>query len=1538
MPTHSFSQQDLDKLANEALTLIELAEAQLLSWGFVRVQSNLADELPLLLERLSQIGHELWAHAQAEGIGSQDILDNLRERKLLFDQRGRYRSRFAEAVRLLFLLRQVLPWLPWNEAPRLVSDMRLHLQRRRYPRRDVPASELVAALEQMDADDLERSVITTLLRGTDGSAFDLARFQKEAVLQQLRFLRERGDRALVIGAGTGAGKTKAFYIPALAHIASLVGEPWTKAIAIYPRVELLKDQLLEAWSEARKLDALLSARQLRPVTVGAYYADTPRSAQALIENDKRRSRFQLWNQTAVKDGWIFPSMPCPTCRHELVWYREDVVAEAAANQKGHYGRFARLRCSSCKLEVGEGQIALTREQMIKHPPDLLFTTTETLNRRLSRSTEHALFGIGVRRPPRLLLLDEIHTYEGMSGAQVAYLLRRWRHARGRHPGQGLLIVGLSATLAQAERFFARLTGLPTEQVQYIMPAEADLIEEGVEYNLILKGDPVSGTSLLSTSVQTAMLLARMLDPAASREQDTVSRGAFGQKIFAFTDTLDVINRWFHIEQDAEVNQVLSSLRMRPRQAANDEMQRRQEAGQWWWACEQIGHDLEAPLILDLTSSQYRGVRAEANLVLATSTLEVGFNDPLVGAVIQHKAPRSMASFLQRKGRAGRTRSMRPWMVVVISAYGRDRWAFQHAENLFSPTLPPIELPLENVYVRKMQAAYTLMDWLAATLAHKGKRVDIWAAFSSDERNRQKSGVQETRRSICALLKEVLTGGEALNGLQTHLDAALGLHGDEYALNAILWGEPRPLLLEVIPTLLRQLESDWQRVEAGVVVTWSDSISPNPMPHFISPTLFSLMSLPELQLHIPDSLAPHAPLRDDQFMELVQGMGEFAPGHVSKRYARSHLLKEAHWLPLPDEALIDGSVAQLQGLAIEYDPTPRRVTIDEVELLLYPPRAYRLAIIPPTVLPTSSARLFWRSRFEPQNRGAISGDEAPSRMLSLAPNSPWRQVLSELRAYTLSSGSWVEVTRAAVGVRAETRYSNGTERRRRLRFAQGEQPAALGFSLCVDAIAVRFTLLDTSRLIATTAWPRLRQSLVPAYLLYRLEQDPRLVARELSEFEVGWLWQLETSMLMAVAVARNVTLELAAEEVASNRLALAEHTMDVIFQSQRIDEEDDLDRTGRLRDRLTQLIATPEVATVLAECATVLWAAPDSDLMAWLQQCYAASLGATLLDALSKLAPDINPDDLTMDVEGDTIWIAEQTPGGVGLIERMVEAIHRRPRDLDQQLLDSIRHCDRELLADQLASVTALMAENEPQLAAAFATARTSTDMRGSTQTLRDLMAALEGQGIAATRELIVAINTRILRPSSDTDSDTLIAALTSRWAVEQGRLACAIDPRVMAVAARNIPEIEEQVQAVLRRIGGPEAAIGESQIFNLLQSLLWLECRDSCPDCIDQGQPYQRMAKPSRTLLRALIDPEDDLVVYGVAGWQERVLALLGERHTAQVICQQAEVGVLRVEFAHLLATLVEVGFQQHYPTLEQLERRGQHWLASLVIRDLIQS
>lgn len=1550
MSTTAFTR--LNSLCNEVLTLIEVDETKLLNWGFFDVRSNLKTHIGDIVRRLPLSSQALWNEAQENGITADDILENLIERRLVFKLTiaGNvfYRTRFAETIRLLYLLRQRFSFADWQTASRLVSDLKIQLQRRRYPKRDIEPNELTSDLRHLHASQLYIEAVQCLLTVADGEHLKLARFQKESILQLIRNLRNPGERALVIGAGTGSGKTKAFYIPALAEItASMTSDYAVKALALYPRVELLKDQLAEIFAEARKVDGLLKKNARRMITLGAYYGDTPTAAQQFLAFPP-----ESWLLNNTRDGWICPFFFCPDClSHELTWYRQDIEQEVKDNQRGIYGKYARLRCPVCSFGVKGDQLLLTREQMIKQPPDILFTTTEMLNRRLSRTSEHHLFGIDAAgKPPQLVLLDEIHTYEGLPGAQVAYLLRRWKYSRSPHARTNLCFVGLSATLTNAEVFFSKLTGVPEHRVGYIYPRDEDLEDEGIEYNVVLKGDPVSGTSLLSTSVQTVMLLGRILDPAKSP-----SEGAYGKKIFAFTDKLDVINRWYHIEQEAETRKTLSQFRDQNPKLGSDARRICYQTGQDWLICKHIGHDLRAPLRLELTSSQYRGVNSNANLVIATSTLEVGFNDPEVGVVVQHKAPRSLASFLQRKGRSGRIRQMRPWMVVVTSAYGRDRWAFQHNENLFSPHLESINLPLENYYVRKIQATYALMDWLAFVLKREQgySNADVWDLLSSDDKGRD-GQLQKLRRAIRELLEGVLRGTQRKH-LQEYLYHALGIQDKETVLS-LLWGEPRSLLFEVIPTLLRQLESNWQRVNNGTVESWADNITSHPMPDFVPPNLFSDLNLPELLLHIPDKPSndkaqnAQAPImRKDEYMPLLQALNEFAPGHVSKRYSRKHLIREAHWLELPEEAQLSRGMLPLQYLKLERFEIPKLLIVDDIEYQIYQPRAYTLGLVPENVKNTSSAYLTWRSYFVPKRqlttdipeqveRGSDGEDEAESvaTHLKLMPNSPWLRFFRKISSFTQANSSWVEVTRLATGVRVETRYNGGTEIRRTLLFEESGQPAALGFTIYADALCFEVEPLDVQQIVTHAAWPTLYQHLGPEYFLYKLQHDVRLAEVRLSSFEIGWLWQLELSILVAVAVTQQCSLSEAARQVRDDRERLAERAMKVIFQSQQVEEDDEEDKVGRLHQKLMEFIADRVVQDALNDNETVLWDYNDQGLPNWLRSCYMSSLGATLFAAVVQLLPDINADDLVMDVERDRIWISETSAGGVGLISRIADAIALRPREFDLQMLDTLQHCDRDQLAGQLQAIAHLVDQADPALISAFARVRDVADLPRQLETRQALASVLESHGVSATRELIVALNAKFLRPNSSRDTDKLIATLVRFWHQEEERIGCAIDLRVMAVAALRIPAIKEQVRDVLERIGGTQTRTDESQIFNLLQSLLWLSCHDSCPDCIETQQPYQQLARPSRTLLLTLLNPRTHPIPYGLSAWKEHVQQELASAYYVQISCEQGLLEECKKSLLDILTEPIEIGFQFFFPMVERVARVGQQWIIDMSIRELM--
>ena len=111
--------------------------------------------------------------------------------------------------------------------------------------------------------------------------------------------------------------------------------------------------------------------------------------------------------------------------------------------------------------------------------------------------------------------------------------------------------------------------------------------------------------------------------------------------------------------------------------------------------------IKPKLIVTLGKVAACTIMQNKDALVATASLEVGFNDKQVGAVIQHKAPKGSASFIQRKGRAGRSRLMRPWTVTVLSGYGKDRLAYQGFEKLFDPELPPPIIPISGAFVQDL---------------------------------------------------------------------------------------------------------------------------------------------------------------------------------------------------------------------------------------------------------------------------------------------------------------------------------------------------------------------------------------------------------------------------------------------------------------------------------------------------------------------------------------------------------------------------------------------------------------------------------------------------------------------------------------------------------------------------------------------------------------------------------------------------------------------------------------------------------------------
>jgi hypothetical protein len=1512
-----------EKLLLASLDRIEQREARLLSWGLVDgflTSSELSDIINPLLDDPAFAGDLTY-------VSVSEVVAALKSRALLFDvseQSGeRFRSRMAEAVRLFFRLRQLFPkhqgLTGWQAAPTLVADFRFIWRRRRYPRREISAAEGLHRISKATNDSYARQAMEALVSSYGGD-FKLAGFQTDAATRILSGFEGNRSLATLVSAGTGSGKTLAFYLPALARLASHIrrdpnDKKWVKILAVYPRNELLKDQFAEVYGQARRLDASLHAAGRRKILIATFFGPTPDSA-AVAHQQKG------WRQH--RDGLVCEFLRCPAggCDGDMVWRSADRSSDVE-----------RLSCIECGSVIDSDEIILTRKRLERESPDVLFTTTEMLNQRMGDNRYRHLFGIGnqAERPVEMMLLDEVHTYVGNSGAQVAYLLRRWRQMN-RRP---ISFVGLSATLKDGARFFARLTGLSELASAEVAPHHGDMIAEGAEYLLALRGDPVSRTALLSTTIQTAMLLARMLDSP----DHPISQGVLGERAFLFADNLDVINRLYFAMLDAEGRRSNGTPDMNAHPNGGLAVLRfpmsselRKLHGQDWEAAVEIGHSLQASdrKRVGRVMSMDPGVGADLDLIVATASLEVGFNDPLVGGVIQHKAPRDVAQFLQRKGRAGRSRKMRPWTIAVLSDYGRDRVAYQGYDLLFDPELPLRTLPISNRYVARIQAVYATMDYLSAYLGITRKG-SVWTNLSgpaaTDNQRERQLQLAEGIRSILSIVPEK-------ERYAAYLAAALRIDASE--IEALLWEHPRPLLTEVLPTALRRLETNW-RAHGQDAADYQ--VRNSPLPEFAPANLFTELNLPEVEIVIPPS---GGTTPDSIMMPIVQAIREFAPGRVSRRYGLTHAF-ERHWIC----PTLDQNTRQ----AVPLEPYVRtdalgswRVTAGTTAITLpvFRPRAYAVQQSPGTVVDTSNARINWRTQIVAREAG-----------LTLEPplGSTWTPFVKDVRFYSHHGLAPVEVRRMALGSSASIRYRDGTSYNKEFAFEMSGAAAALGFNLAVDAFCLRLRF-------PTELWSGLGG---PDDSRYRAMRTARYHDQARNGLYLGavdnvfareWLAQLLLSAITNEAMAKSISLEEACDNLANDRADLSlDQTLAILFQSQVVDDANAPGNTqDKLRQELSVLLANPQVRTSLFSMATILWTPIAADWEPWLRDRFAAIAAAAALSAILGLCPEIDGDGLVVDIDsgprepddilagqaGTEIWISELAPGGNGQIEEALRQYAEDPRRFFSLMTAGLRENDFALSDHQIIQFLEKVVETDPDGDVALATEafREAYGADESHARFTNLRKRLADCGFVTFHAFMVALANRILRPGTSTRSDSFFLSAIRLWDAEEDRLGVELDARVIAYRLAR----RDDIDIALSFAGIDAPTIHSDQWrFSVVYGLLWPRGGQIRQAGLRLESMFADLPLPDPLLLRSYLETGMDTIDVRDSDWQERCLERLAALGAIILLCPTADAGALADALSFLATNPVQTDYLSVFARVQAVRRVGENYQVDVDVAEAIQ-
>lgn len=219
-----------------------------------------------------------------------------------------------------------------------------------------------------------------------------------------------GRPAVVVTAGTGAGKTESFLIPMLNDLWNSPGQPGggISALILYPMNALVNDQVgrLDKWLAGQKRLSFFH-----------FTSETPENAKVA---DNRN---------------LPPATPARFRTRQQARGREDANGKTIADRTGP-------------------------------TPDILVTNYSMLEYMLCRPQDTVFFGENLR----VIVLDEAHIYSGNLAAEITYLLRRVLMRCGRKP-EDVLYIATSATIGggtdELKPFAARLFSKPEKLVRVI---------------------------------------------------------------------------------------------------------------------------------------------------------------------------------------------------------------------------------------------------------------------------------------------------------------------------------------------------------------------------------------------------------------------------------------------------------------------------------------------------------------------------------------------------------------------------------------------------------------------------------------------------------------------------------------------------------------------------------------------------------------------------------------------------------------------------------------------------------------------------------------------------------------------------------------------------------------------------------------------------------------------------------------------------------------------------------------------------------------
>lgn len=370
-----------------------------------------------------------------------------------------------------------------------------------------------------------------------------------------------------------------------------------------------------------------------------------------------------------------------------------VGIEQAAAHEGAESRPVRIGVRTGDTPAAE------RRRLVTDPPDILITTPESLFLMLSSAARSSLTGV------RTVIIDEIHALAGSKrGAHLALSLARLDAlVSGDEERSAPQRVGLSATVEPAEEVAAFLGRGGSDLPTIVRPPSAKTWDLSIRV-------PVGDFSAI--------------DPPEDAEEDEAVSGtiwphverAVLDRIEEHRSTIVFVNSR---RQAEKLTTALNRLHARRGAAADGHPVAGDPAGSDPTdRSEPAGRDADGDLVRAHHGSMSKERRIEIEealksgtlrCVVATNSLELGIDMGAVDLVIQIETPLSVASLLQRVGRAGhRVGDVSRGIVHPLHAADALRAAVT-VEEALAGRIEPLQIPRNALDVLAQHTVSAALD-------------------------------------------------------------------------------------------------------------------------------------------------------------------------------------------------------------------------------------------------------------------------------------------------------------------------------------------------------------------------------------------------------------------------------------------------------------------------------------------------------------------------------------------------------------------------------------------------------------------------------------------------------------------------------------------------------------------------------------------------------------------------------------------------------------------------------------------------------------